>query len=138
MLKTNSQKMQKIRDIINSISDADVPSRADTRFSKNEMKIIVKSIVGSNIVSGGWNDMFRKNIPNWSHQSTADYIPTSKNLDVLINALRSEEKEGKASDNSISPIAIDWNMVICEAMKSNNVSSILIENGSVIIDFKNH
>ena len=137
MLKTNSQKARKIRGIISSISDEDVALTGNTRFSKKEMSLIVESIIGKNIVDGGWKDLFRQNIPNWIPQSTADYIPTSKNLDVLINALRAEEKAEKAKvSDSIPSVVIDWNMVICEAMKSNNVSSILIENGSVIIDFK--
>ena len=147
MPKTNRQKIKEVRSIIRNLSDVSIKEAKGSTFSKKEMEFIVKAITGKDGSSFGFSEVLRKNLPKWRKQATADYVPTSDNLDMIIESLKSSDKkylevvpkqEVPVSKNraSISPVNVDWNVIVCKAIESNNVASILIENGAVIIDFK--
>lgn len=147
MTKSNPQKISEIC----SILGLEQKNNKNRRFfSMGEMSLIVKTITGKDATESDFRNILRKNIAGWTNQYSDDYIPTSKNLDIIIDALRNPNKEvnrakvietkvenvSSEAVTTITPIAVDWNMVVCKAIENNNVACIRIENGSVIIDFK--
>lgn len=147
MPKTNLEKIKEVRSIIRNIGGVSIKRSKGNTFSKQEMNFIVKAITGKDGSGDSFSEVLRRNLPRWRKQATADYVPTSKNLDMIIESLKDcdkkylevvprEEESAVKSSSNISPINVDWNMVVCKAIESKNVSSILIEDGSVIIDFK--
>jgi len=146
-MATNSQMIKEIRSYLSKFDKSIDAKSSITRFTAKEASKIVEVLVKEPIQSDS-TSLLRQNIKNWSMQKSSDLIPNGANLENILSQIRKKsaklESKAKSSDvasvpsvdTNVSIQQIDWNMVICKAIENHDVSTIMIENGSIVIDFK--
>lgn len=88
-------KFKKIR----SMLDLSTKDKGDTYFLRDEMEVIVYSILGKRVECTDTNSFFHNNLSSlgFKKQVTIDSHPTLENVNFLINAIDQKRKEREGS-----------------------------------------
>ena len=89
------KKFRKVRSML-ALSNK---SKADTYFLRDEMEVIVYSIIGERVECRDVGNYFYKNLSGlgFKKQVTIDSHPTMENVEFLINAIDQKRKEKEGS-----------------------------------------